>query len=235
MQVVILAAGEGKRLRPLTNDRPKPMVLVGGEPILAYTLSILPDCIDEVILVVGYKQEKIREHFGETWQGRRIVYVEQPEAKGTGDALARTRPLLDGTPFLMVFADDMYHPADLATLVASEHPAILVKENENPERFGVCVISSDGFLVELEEKPERPKSNLVNLGPALLSHDFFDLPIEKPILKNGESNVPAHIGSWAQKRPVRALRARFFHPIGYPEDVDRAHEFVAMHPDERIN
>lgn len=235
MQAVILAAGEGKRLRPLTEDRPKPMVLVGGEPILAYTLSIVPDCIDEVILVVGYKQEKIREYFGDEFEGKKLTYVDQPEAKGTGDALVRVRHLLRDEPFLLTFADDMYHPADLAMLVASEHPAILVKENEHPERFGVCVISSDGFLIELEEKPEQPKSNLVNLGPALLYHDFFDLPIEKPILKNGESNVPAHIGPWAKKRPVRAFRARFFHPIGYPEDVDRAHEFVSMHPDERLN
>lgn len=235
MQAVILAAGEGKRLRPLTDGCPKPMVHVGGKPILEHTLSILPDCIDEVILVVGYKQEKIREHFGETWQGRRIVYVEQPEANGTGDALARTRHVLDGAPFLMLFADDLYHPDDLSALTSSDHPAMLVKEHPHPEQFGVCLISDDGFLRGLNEKPEQPKSNLVNAGPCFLHHDIFDLDIRAPLLSNGESNLPAQIGYLAQKRPVRIFRARFWHSIAYPEDLVEAERYIQMHSDERIN
>lgn len=235
MQAVILAAGEGKRLRPLTDDRPKPMVLVGGKPILEYTLSILPKIVDEVILVVGYKQEKIREYFGEEWEGRRLHYIDQPEPKGTGEALARTQHLLDGDPFLMLFADDMYHPEDLDALVSSDHPALLVKEHGHPERMGVCAVSDEGILLELEEKPKQPKGNLVNVGPALLHHDIFDFNIAEPILENGESNLPAQIGRLLHIRPVRAFRARFWHPIGYPEDVDRAHEYVSMHPDERFN
>lgn len=235
MQAVILAAGEGKRLRPLTNDRPKPMVLVAGEPILAYTLNILPRCIDEVILVVGYKQEKIKEYFGDEFEGKKLTYVDQPEPRGTGDALARTRHLLNGKPFLMLFADDLYHPYDIAALAASDHPAIVVKEKEHPERFGVCHVSDDGFLLELIEKPENPPSNLVNAGPSLLHHDIFDFTIEEPLLKNGESCLPEQIGRLAKKRPVRALRARFWHSIGYPEDLVEAERYIQMHPDNRIN
>lgn len=235
MQAVILAAGEGKRLRPLTENIPKPMVRVGGKPILEYTLSILPDEIDEVILVVGYKQEKIREYFGGSFGGKRIVYVDQPELKGTGEALLRTRLFLDGMPFLMLFADDMYHPEDLAAIAESEHPAILVKEHEYPERMGVCTVSDDGILLGLVEKPEHPHSNLVNVGPSLLHHDIFDFDIATPLLSNGESCLPEQIARLAKKRSVRALRARFWHPIGYPEDVERAHRYVALHPDDRVN
>lgn len=235
MQAVILAAGEGKRLRPLTQDRPKPMVLVGGKPILEYTLSILPKEIDEVILVVGYKQEKIIEYFGDEWGGRRLIYVDQPEPNGTGDALARTRHLLNGEPFLLLYADDLYHPEDLTLLAASDHPTVLIKEKDHPERFGVCNISGDGFLLELVEKPEYPKSNFVNAGPNLLHHDIFELNIDEPVLSNGESNLSFQIGLWLHKRPVRALHARFWHPVGFPEDIDHAHDYVAMHPDERLN
>jgi bifunctional UDP-N-acetylglucosamine pyrophosphorylase/glucosamine-1-phosphate N-acetyltransferase len=235
MQAVILAAGEGVRLRPLTLDRPKPMVRIGGKPILEYTLSILPKEVDEVILVVGYKQEKIKEHFGDEWQGRRLTYVRQPEQKGTGEALARARHHLNGDPFLMLFADDLYHPADLVLLAASEHPAVVVKEKEHPERFGVCVISDDGFLQELIEKPENPPSSFVNVGPSLLHHDIFDFDIEEPLLPNGESCLPEQISRLAKKRPVRVLRARFWHPIGYPEDVQRAEQYINLPPEERMN
>ena len=69
MQAVILAAGVGKRLKPLTDDLPKPMVRVNGRPILEYTLSILPKEIDEVILIVGYLKEKIIEYFGDSFKG----------------------------------------------------------------------------------------------------------------------------------------------------------------------
>ncbi len=235
MQAVILAAGEGKRLRPLTEDRPKPMVLVGGKPILEYTLSILPKEIDEVILVVGYKQEKIKEYFGNEFEGKKLIYVDQPEAKGTGEALARTRHLLNGEPFLMLFADDLYHPDDLAVLAASDCPAIVVKEKEHPERFGVCEVSDDGFLLELIEKPEHPSGNLVNMGPSLLHHDIFDFDIEAPLLPNGESCLPEHIGRLAKKRPVRAFQARFWHPIGYPDDLDTAHEHIQKNSEDRKN
>lgn len=235
MQAVILAAGEGRRLRPLTEDRPKPMVLVGGKPILEYTLGILPKEIDEVILVVGYKQEKIKEHFGDVWQGVRLMYVDQPEPKGTGEALARTRHLLSGEPFLMLFADDLYHPDDLAILAASDHPAIVVKEKEHPERFGVCKVSEDGFLVELIEKPENPPGNLVNMGPSLLHHDIFDFDIEAPLLPNGESCLPEQIGRLAKQRLVRAFRARFWHSIGYPEDLEEATKYINLPLEERRN
>lgn len=235
MQAVILAAGEGKRLWPLTDSCPKPMVCVGGKPILEYTLSILPDQINEVILVVGYKQEKIRDYFENDCHGKKLIYVVQPEAHGTGDALVRARPFLNGEPFLLLYADDMYHPSDLASLAASEHPAVLVKEHAQPERFGVCHVSDDGFLLELSEKPEEPKSNLVNVGPNLLHHDIFDFDVGAPILSNGESNVPAHFTALAAKRPVRVIRARFWHAIGYPEDLVEAERYYAIGEDKRIN
>lgn len=235
MQAVILAAGEGRRLRPLTEDRPKPMVLVGGKPILEYTLNILPKEIDEVILVVGYKQEKIKEYFGNEFKGKKLFYVDQPEPKGTGEALERTRHLLHGEPFLMLFADDLYHPDDLAILAASDCPAIVVKEKDHPERFGVCKVSEDDFLVGLIEKPENPPGNLVNMGPALLHHDIFDFDIEAPLLPNGESCLPEQISRLAKQRPVRAFRARFWHPIGYPEDIDTAEKYMNIPPNERRN
>lgn len=79
MQVVIFAAGEGTRLRPLTNKKPKPMLEVSGRPILEHLLDSLPDCIDEVIMVVGFLSNQIEDHFGSSYKERRIHYAFQRE------------------------------------------------------------------------------------------------------------------------------------------------------------
>lgn len=231
MQVVILAAGEGKRLRPLTEDRPKPMVPIGDMPILEYTISILPKVIDEVILVIGYKGEKIREHFGDTWKGRKIIYVEQPEPKGTGEALERIRHLLRGEHFMLMFADDLYHPKDLEQCVAHSGMTILVKEAEHPERMGVCMLDDDGNLKEIIEKPEAPPTNLVNIGVYVLHQEIFNTP--KYFDSKGEHVLPPQIGYLARIRPIKIIRAQFWHPIGYPEDVEKAKELLQVLMDEK--
>ena len=77
MQAVIMAAGEGRRMRPLTLELPKPLIKVAGKPILEHILDALPPEIDEVILVVGYKADMVKQHFGDSYHGRHIRYVYQ--------------------------------------------------------------------------------------------------------------------------------------------------------------
>src|SRR3989344_7915186 len=108
MQAVILAAGEGKRLRPLTLDRPKPMIELLGKPILEHTIENLPSAINELVIVVGYKSEKIKNHFGNNWKGRSIVYVEQNmPPTGTAHALFTARRALKPGRFLSLMGDNI--------------------------------------------------------------------------------------------------------------------------------
>lgn len=227
MQAVVLAAGQGKRLRPLTDDKPKPMVLVSGKPILEYTLRILPKIIDEVILVIGYKGEKIREHFGNTFDGRQLVYVEQPEQKGTADALEKTLPYLKGEYFMVVSGDDLFHPDDLEKCVIGTQQSILVKETDRPERFGICIVGKDDMLEGLVEKPINPPSNLANIGVYVLHQDIFKLP--NIVDEKGEHVLAPKIGELAKIRPTKVIRAQFWHSIAYPEDVDKAHQYISGH------
>jgi NDP-sugar pyrophosphorylase family protein len=232
MQAVILAAGQGKRLRPLTDDVPKPLVQVGGRPILEYTLSILPPEVDEVVLVVGYRGDAIRSHFGESFGRLKLSYIEQPLPLGTGEALQRARPLLKSESFLVVYADDLYHPSDLIECV-SDGPSILVKESETPERFGVCLVDEGDRLLGILEKRPDPPTNLVNIGVYFLNHAIFDIP---PMFSpSGENNLSEQIGALAEREPIRVVRARFWHPIGYIEDVERAGRWLEVGPDERSN
>jgi UDP-N-acetylglucosamine diphosphorylase / glucose-1-phosphate thymidylyltransferase / UDP-N-acetylgalactosamine diphosphorylase / glucosamine-1-phosphate N-acetyltransferase / galactosamine-1-phosphate N-acetyltransferase len=232
MKAVILAAGEGKRLRPLTDEIPKPMVRVGGRPILEYTLSILPDEITEVILVVGYRQEAIREYFGDSFGTRRLIYVEQPKLKGTGDALILARPFLNEESFMLLYADDLYHPADLTACI-KDTSRVLVKEHSKPERFGVCLIDDEGRVAKILEKKPNPPSNLVNIGAYYLTSDIFSFPPK--LSPHGEYFLTEQIDAMAQEHPVYIERARFWHPIGYPEDVAAAEAWLQLPVEERLN
>lgn len=232
MQAVILAAGEGKRLRPLTENMPKPMVPVGSKPILEYTLSILPPEIDEVIMVIGYRGDAIRDYFGSCFGRLKITYIEQPVLLGTGEALRRVKPFLKPGPFLILYADDLYHPEDLANCV-SDGPSVLVKESLTPERFGVCLIDENDRLMGILEKRPSPPTNLVNIGVYFLNHTIFDVP---PILlPNGEHNLAEQIGVLSERESIYVTRARFWHPIGYPEDVEKAEQWLATDLKDRLN
>ena len=94
MQAVILAAGKGTRMLPLTQTTPKPMLLVSGMPILARILEVLPSEITEVLIIVGYLSEQIEQYFGTTYNGRSLRYIQQAEPKGTYAALELAKPFI---------------------------------------------------------------------------------------------------------------------------------------------
>jgi len=219
MQAVILAAGEGKRLRPFTDSVPKPMVLVGDKPILWYVLSALPAHITGIIITVGYKGGKIKEYFGDSFKGIPIVYTHDMPPKGTGYALREARQYLSSDYFLLLNGDDLYHPEDLA-VSSLRRPTVFVIRSEHPERFGVCLLNEEGLLSRIIEKPEHPPGNLVNTGSYVLNHEIFDVPV--PVLPNGELNLAEQVGNWAAQRQVYAHQARFWNPINRLEELEEA-------------
>ncbi len=107
-------------MRPLTLERPKPLIMVGGMPILEHVVRALPEKIDEIIVVVKYRQEMIRAYCGDIFLGKRVIYVEQGEQKGTAAALSYAKPYLKDR-FLVTFADDLLAKQDLEQLVAHEY------------------------------------------------------------------------------------------------------------------
>lgn len=223
MQAVILAAGEGKRMRPLTLARPKPMVEVAGKPLLARIIDALPSEIREVIIVVGYKKKAICDYFKNAYGGRRIVYVDQKEALGTGHALHQARPHIRGR-FLFMFADDLHGPEDLRT--ALRHPlAILAARHDDPTRFGVIEVGADGRLVRIEEKPEKPRTNLVSTGAMVLDKRIFNYALERH--PNGEYYLTSPLARLAKEHPVMVVEQGFWIPLAYPEDIEAAERILA--------
>ena len=108
MKAVILAAGEGNRLRPLTSSRPKPIIPIVGKPLLEHTILGLKSAgIDHILLIVGYKEDIIKEYFGNGIQkfGITIEYVTQEEYLGTAHATGYARYFVGDENFLMMYGD----------------------------------------------------------------------------------------------------------------------------------
>ncbi|MBX0295740.1 bifunctional sugar-1-phosphate nucleotidylyltransferase/acetyltransferase [Haloarcula nitratireducens] len=162
MQAVILAAGEGTRMRPLTDQRPKPMLGVGGTPLVEHVArSAVSAGAEEVIVVVGYEGEQVKRHLGDGVGDAPVHYAEQEDQQGTADAVAAAREHLDG-PFAVLNGDNVYEPDALARLFESA-PSIACTRVDEPSNYGV--VETDGETVSgLLEKPAEPPSDLVNAG-----------------------------------------------------------------------
>ncbi len=224
MKAVILAAGRGTRLQPLTETVPKPMVNFRGVPLLEYTLSILPDQINEIVLVVGWLGDKIRHYFGASFSGRRIKYVIQLEPRGTFHALSQAENILAGDDFLVVSGDDVYCAKDLAKVASSSSLCLLANKTRQPERFGICILDEGGFLLDIVEKPEVFCGDLANIGVYKLNHTIFKEPVSIGV--SGEELLAPMIGSLASSQKIEIIQASFWHPIADLEDLKRAQKIV---------
>jgi NDP-sugar pyrophosphorylase family protein len=218
MQCVILAAGKGTRLRPLTENTPKPLVKVAGKTLLDRIVESLPSAVDELIIVTGYLEEQIKDHCKEEFHGRKVTYVTQEEQKGTGHALWLCKDLIKGR-FLFMFADDLHGANDIARATSFTR-SMLTLTTDTPERFGIVVRHPDGTLAEMIEKPEHPPSNLASTGVMVLDEHIFDFKLE--VETNGEFYLTDVIAQYAHEYPIAVVEQHLWMPIGYPEDIEKA-------------
>jgi bifunctional UDP-N-acetylglucosamine pyrophosphorylase/glucosamine-1-phosphate N-acetyltransferase len=217
MHAVVLAAGDGKRLMPLTADRPKPMVLLNGRPLLEYVFDELPDDISDIILVVGYRNERIKEHFGDSYKGRPITYLEQKERLGTAHAVHMTRSLIN-EKFLLLNGDDIGDKASFEEGLMYDY-CLFVSEHDEPHRFGVVEINADNILKRIVEKPEHPATNTVSTGTMVLSPKIFDIPlVQHP---NGEHYIVDSLSGIMKEHPIQVLHQKSWITVTYPEDVPK--------------
>jgi UDP-N-acetylglucosamine diphosphorylase / glucose-1-phosphate thymidylyltransferase / UDP-N-acetylgalactosamine diphosphorylase / glucosamine-1-phosphate N-acetyltransferase / galactosamine-1-phosphate N-acetyltransferase len=219
MQCVIICAGKGTRMRPLTDTIPKPLIKVCGKPILEHIIDALPEEIDELVLVVGYRKEQIIDFCGSHFKGKKVQYVEQADfAGGTGDALMCAKDMIRGK-FLFMYADDIHGKDALAQVVKEEH-AMLGMRSNTPERFGVLEQHADGTLKQIIEKPEHPTSNLVNIGGFVVDESIFEH--EVPVSHLGERLVTDMLNAYAKEHTVTIIEQTQWLPIGYPEHIIEA-------------
>jgi len=230
MDAVILAAGQGTRLRPLTDDKPKGMVEVDGRPILTHCFDQLIELgADELYVVVGYKKQNIINYYEDEYRGVPITYTHQREQLGLAHALLTVEEHIDDD-FMLMLGDNVFQ-ANLPDVVNRQREeradaAFLVEEVpwEEAGRYGVCDTNKYGEITEVIEKPEEPPSNLVMTGfytftPAI----FHACQLVQPS-NRGEYEISDAIDLLLHSgRTIDAIRMNGWrNDIGYPEDRDEA-------------
>jgi glucose-1-phosphate thymidylyltransferase len=165
MKIVIPTAGYGKRLRPLTLSRPKPLLTVADKPVLGHVLDMfapLPS-IDEVVFIVGHLGDQIERYVAQSHSSMPARFVEQTELIGQSHAIWLAREGLEG-PMLMAFVDTLIE-SDLSFLEGESAEAVAwVREVPDPRRFGVACVGEGGWISQLIEKPQDMSENLAVIG-----------------------------------------------------------------------
>jgi len=181
MRGVILAAGEGLRLRPLTENRPKHMIPIAGQPLLQHVIEAFKNSgVHKFTLVVGYLREAIEHYFSDGKAlGVKIGYVHQQRIQGTADAVAQLEQQLEESRFLLCYGDVYVSPSAIAKVVdlfsdKSFDAAVAVVPVKDQEQYGMVKIE-EGYVKDIQEKPKRrSSSNFANAGVYILERSIFD-------------------------------------------------------------
>lgn len=217
MKAVILAAGEGTRMRPLTEDTPKPLLPVAGKPLIEHNIDTLEDHVEEIIIVAGYQIQQFREKFGD-WE--KIKIVEQEEARGTADAALQAGEFIDGKTVILN-GDDIYGESALKALETNS--AVLAARSDKPECFGVLE-TSEGKVERLQEKPDNPPSPFVNTGFYVVQPEFFELLEDIQRSERGEYEITDALDRYLRQNQVEVVEAGRWLPCSYPWQLIDANE-----------
>ena len=232
MQAVVLAAGKGTRLRPLTEDKPKALVEVDGTPLIEDVFDNLVALdVEEIVVVVGHMKEQIIERYDDTYRGVPITYTHQREQKGLAHALLTAEAHIDDD-FILMLGDNVFR-ANLGDVVNRQQEsradaAFLVEEvpYEDASRYGVCDTNEYGEIVEVVEKPADPPSNLVMTGFYTFTPKIFHACHLVQPSNRGEYELSDAVDLLIQSgRTIDAIPMDGWRiDVGYPEDRDRAEQ-----------
>jgi len=227
MKVVILAAGDGVRMRPLTYSRPKVMLPLANEPILEHLLiQAKKTGITDYIFVVGYHDEQVRDYFGsgEKWKVK-IEYCIQKRQLGTADAVKMVEGLVDGN-FLLINGDAIVTSQDIKRIMGAEYTTLGIIKIEDTRDLGVVELS-EGKIVHIYEKTAKPPSHMVNAGVYLLTPDIFDAISRTSKSPRGEYEITDSLQLMIDEgRDIGYQEISCWLNLGYPWDLLLANEYL---------
>ncbi|MDD2907814.1 MAG: sugar phosphate nucleotidyltransferase [Candidatus Gracilibacteria bacterium] len=217
MKAIILAAGEGSRLRPLTNTIPKPMINIYGKSILEHNIENIYKYVVEITIVVKYKAEIIENHFGNNYKGVPINYHMQNDEKGTGAAIKGIESDFD---IIILNGDSIFNKNDLKTILEYKGYGALAKQVASPEKYGIFKVDSENNIREIIEKPENYVGNLANLGVYKFNPQILEIVKHIQLSKRGEYEITDAINEYVNKYPLKAIEVKKeFIDVGYPWDI----------------
>jgi mannose-1-phosphate guanylyltransferase len=230
MKALLLAGGKGTRLRPITNNLPKPMVHIMGKPLLERTILNLKNCgVDEVVLSTCYKSKHIKDFLKDGAElGVKINYITEDIPLGTGGAIKNAEEFFDDT--FIILNSDIVSDIDYAELIRyhkekKAHVTIAMTEVEDPSQYGVIEFNDSGFVTAFKEKPKigETSSKFINAGVYI-----FEPEVLKEIPANSVVSIEKETYPSLLKKGYN-LAAYKFH--GYWIDIGTLNKYKKVHED----
>lgn len=226
MQTVILAAGEGTRMRPLTDAISKPLLPVADRPLVGHIASdAVAAGASRLVVVAGDNREALESTFGESIEGTPVEYVTQSEQVGTADALAAARSALEAAPFAVLNGDVLFDRAGLSDLYEGPVPSIAAAEVADPTAYGVLERDRSGAVTGVIEKPTDPPGSLVNAGGYTFPAGALDGLETIDRSARGEYELTDLVTKVCEGEPMRPVRMARWIDVGRPWELLEATEW----------
>jgi bifunctional UDP-N-acetylglucosamine pyrophosphorylase/glucosamine-1-phosphate N-acetyltransferase len=234
MQAIILAAGEGSRMRPLTSSQPKVMLPIFGKPLLEHIIVRAKAAgIDDFVLVIGYGAKRVSSHFLDGSKlGVKIEYSVQEKQEGTGHALLAAEGKAEDQ-FIMLNGDILPDTKSLKE-IASEKLAVGAVKVEDPKRFGVF-LEQNGYFKSVVEKSPNPPSNLANAGIYKFTRKIFDELNSVPRSTRGEYELTDGLNMLGLKENIKIITLSSWIEIGRPWDILAANESLSTELQTKVD
>jgi len=228
---VVLAAGKGERLRPLTDDRPKVVLKVANRPIIEYVLENLSPFVDEFLIVVRYEKEKLVQTLGDEFNGKPIIYVEQLEGEGTARAIYSAKNYIEDEAFLVANGDIYFELDGVKALIhefkkQKADAALLIKEFDDLSHFGMVNIK-ENLVREIKEKPGKI-GGYANLGVYAFTPEIFRFIERTGVSARGEYEITDTLSLMLKegKKITYAVYDGYWNDIGRPWNLLELNEYL---------
>lgn len=231
MQTIILTAGRGTRMRPLSDTMPKPMLPLADKPIAAHVAdTAVAAGAEKLVFTVGYRSDVVEAFFGAEHRGVPVEYAVQKDQVGTADAVSAAIEHVDG-PFTVLNGDNVYDEQSLSNLF--QHvPSVGFTRVETPEEYGVLTMDGD-VVTDIVEKPNRPASNVVNTGAYAFPESVRD-HLDVPASERGEHELTDVLQRVLGDYTVTGIEFEKWADIGHPWELLEATERTLSTQERRV-
>lgn len=229
MKAVILAAGKGTRMMPLTKDMPKVLIPINNKPFLTYLLKNLKlSGFNDIAIITGYLKEKIEKFIEEN--NISATLIEQKEQLGTGHALIQAKEFCKENDFILINGDSLFSIKDLKNIKVKENDSycyIVGKDVKEPSKYGVLIKENNNQLKEIKEKPKDFFGNTVNVGLYKFTKNIWNSLENIKESKRGEYELTDAITNLAKENKVKVIELNdFWIDLGEIKDIPKVEKTI---------
>ncbi len=220
MKAIILAAGEGSRLRPFTHTIPKPLIKIFGKSILEHTLESIVPYVSEIIIIVKYKEELIKETLWMHYKNIPLTYITQWDEPGTGAAL---KNVVSNEDVFILYGDSIIDASDVKMILESEKYWVLAKKVDDPSKYWIFQVNADQKILSVVEKPQEYIGNLANLWWFKMKNEILKIVQNLPLSPRWEYELTDALNTYIKNHDFYAFEIQNeYIDVWYPWDILQA-------------